>query len=186
MGNSGEAYKIKTTKIADSVKDIKIAIPIVILGVHSNVGEDAGFTDGHAWITVTTNGMTQYYGLWPPEHPLVKSKHQEDDPTHVRKGYEAGQKAVASRYYRLDPAKQLKLYKWLGVQSHWRYTHTCASWASETVNSVVGESISADELVGITGTPRELSESILALERKVPTSIGKPIEYQKPITSSLR
>ncbi|NIK40295.1 hypothetical protein FHY12_002620 [Xanthomonas arboricola] len=44
----------------------------VVLGIHSNGGQ-GGLTDGHAWITVKRgDSPTEYYGLWPDNHPMVK------------------------------------------------------------------------------------------------------------------
>ena len=42
----------------------------VVLGIHSHVdpnteGSFNQFVDGHAWISVTRNGQTETYGLWP-------------------------------------------------------------------------------------------------------------------------
>lgn len=41
------------------------------LGIHSNAGPSEGLTDGHAWISLTENGKTTLYGLWPDFHPLA-------------------------------------------------------------------------------------------------------------------
>ena len=54
----------------------------VVLGIHSRVGPDPGnsagrFMDGHAWLSLTANGQTEYYGLWPDGHPLLRTTVQK-------------------------------------------------------------------------------------------------------------
>lgn len=66
----------------------------------------------------------------------------------------------------------------------WRYTNTCASWASEIVNEVVGEDLDADDWTGFE-TPRELGSSILKAEKKQPTTIGSPRPLRNNPASSL-
>ena len=46
----------------------------IVLGIHSRVDPNTEgyfneFIDGHAWISVTRNGRTETYGLWPDDHP---------------------------------------------------------------------------------------------------------------------
>lgn len=43
----------------------------VVLGIHSNALGSEGYTAGHAWVTVTRSGVTEYYGLWPDDHPAT-------------------------------------------------------------------------------------------------------------------
>ena len=71
----------------------------VVLGIHSNVVGSASYTAGHAWITVTRNGLTKYYGLWPDEHPLTLDNGPGWD---MRTGMERNSKPKASRYYKLS------------------------------------------------------------------------------------
>ena len=68
----------------------------VVLGIHSNVIGNANYTDGHAWITVTRNGLTKYYGLWPDEHPATPNNGPGWD---IRTGIERNSKPKVSRYY---------------------------------------------------------------------------------------
>lgn len=57
----------------------------VVLGIHSNGGQ-GGLTDGHAWITVKRgDSPTEYYGLWPDNHPMVKGNGAGTD---IRSGIE--------------------------------------------------------------------------------------------------
>jgi len=55
----------------------------------------------------------------------------------------------------------------------WKYTNTCASWASETVDSVTGENISANDTLGFE-TPRNVTKAIESLEKTRPTSKSNP------------
>lgn len=142
-----------------------------ILGIHSNVvaGDKTG---GHAWISITTNGATVFYGLWPDSHPRTKDNGPGFD---IRKGLEANSTAKASRYYKLTDAQSKRLLVQLGRDQTWNYTHNCSSWASYVVWRVVGEDVDADDsaLLGVE-TPRELGRSIQALEVKSPTSRFAP------------
>jgi len=65
-----------------------------VLGVHSNQGPglaDGAPGSGHAWISVSRNGQTTSYGLWPNGHPLVEQGGQQDgfngSGTHVRRAW---------------------------------------------------------------------------------------------------
>ena len=154
-----------------------------ILGIHSNVlaGDKTG---GHAWLSITTNGATVFYGLWPDSHPRTKDNGPDSD---IRKGLEANSVAKASRYYKLTESQSQKLLVQLGRQQNWNYTHNCSSWASYVVWRVVGEDVDADDegLLGVE-TPRELGRSIQRLETKSPTSrfAPKDLEDNKGSSSS--
>jgi len=83
----------------------------VILGVHSNVrkgqmdpetGDPYGFDAGHAWISVTRDGKTTRYGLWPDAHPNVEDNGGGSD---IRTGMEDSDTPAASRYYRLTRSR---------------------------------------------------------------------------------
>ncbi|MGH8037613.1 MAG: XVIPCD domain-containing protein [Stenotrophomonas sp.] len=147
----------------------------VVLGIHSHVdpqtqGSFNQFVDGHAWISVTRNGNTQYYGLWPDEHPLVENNGPGTD---IRVGMEAGSTASASRYYELTPEQVQKLDKALGENVEWGYTNTCASWSTATLTKVTGQKLDAGELM-FTDTPRELIDAIRKAERIQPTTPSHP------------
>lgn len=153
----------------------------IILGIHSNIAadSDAGLTDGHAWISVTRDGSTQTYGLWPDEHPYIRQQGLDNgDGSDIRTGIESGigREPAASRYYELTPEQFRALQDELRRDPEWGYTNTCASWASGVVSRVTGERISASELLGITDTPRELSKSIQELERERHTDRTKPMQ----------
>ena len=142
-----------------------------ILGIHSSVaGDSHHYTEGHAWLTITANGSTGSYGLWPDGYEQAVDNGEASD---IRIGLEAAEDAVASRYYQLS-AVQVTHF-WLLTRLHvtWRCTNNCASWATEIVASVVGEDVDADDYLGLE-TPRELGRSILELERRDPTSMANP------------
>lgn len=153
----------------------------VILGVHSNVskgqidpetGQAYGFDAGHAWISVTRDGKTTNYGLWPDEHPRVEDNGSGSD---IRTGMEDGDTPAASRYYRLAPEQATKLDGLLKANETWGYTNNCSSWARDTVESVTGVHLNADD-PGVlwTETPRQLGDSIHRLEEKDQTSPASP------------
>lgn len=153
----------------------------VILGVHSNVrkgqidpetGQAYGFDAGHAWISVTRDGKTTHCGLWPDGHPSVVDN---GDGSDIRSGMEAGDTPAASRYYRLTPEQATRLDNLLKANETWGYTHNCSSWARDTVESVTGVRLNADDPGALwTETPRQLGDSIHRLEEKDRTSPESP------------
>ncbi|MDO5610806.1 MAG: hypothetical protein Q4G62_08590 [Pseudomonadota bacterium] len=162
----------------------------VILGIHSQVGADtegssARLTDGHSWISVTRNGGTEYYGLWPDEHPRFRSMPPQGTDIRVGIEGEPGFNPTASRYYELTPQQVTELDSRLGEDVSWSYTNTCASWASETTTAVTSQRIDASELLGFTDTPRELINAIRALEKQRPTTLENPVTPSEiPVRSS--
>ena len=146
-----------------------------VLGIHSAIGPDPGnsaerFMDGHAWLSMTVNGKTQYYGLWPDGHPLVTDNGAGTD---IRTGLEAKYKASASRYYELSPEQLQKFNSELKENVTWTPTTTCAGWASDTVKDVTGQRIDATEFL-IIQTPRQLIDEIRKLEQQQPTAPLSP------------
>lgn len=154
----------------------------VILGIHSNVsGDSQDFAAGHAWITVARGGHVEAYGLWPDEHPRTKDN---GDKTDIRVGLEGTRFPKASRFYQLTSLQTLKLEQALKRNVTWRYTNTCASWANELLEEIVGVDIDADDWGGFE-TPRELGKHILELEINRPSSRTNPVIY-RPQRSSIR
>ncbi len=143
----------------------------VVLGIHSNVLSGAGYIDGHAWITVTRNGATQYYGLWPDDHP---STFNNGLGTDIRLGMEKNSQAKANRYYKLSGRQTKILDRLLLENVTWAYTHNCASWAHDVIWQVIREDVDADDYLWFSETPRELGRNIKLLEIKEPTSRYKP------------
>lgn len=163
-----------------------------ILGVHSNVrkgqidpetGKPYGFDAGHAWISVTRDGKTTRYGLWPDGHPSVEDNGSGSD---IRTGMEDGDTPAASRYYRLTPEQATKLDGLLKANETWGYTNNCSSWARDTVEAVTGVQLNSDDPGALwTETPRQLGDSIHRLEEKDRSSPQSPTTPQPAKSSSL-
>ncbi len=148
----------------------------MILGVHSNVAGDVNaYTAGHAWLTITHDNKTTSYGLWPDAHPNVIDN---GDGSDIRIAMEASATSAASRYYTLSDTQAKHFKALMNANVAWRYSHTCASWASDVVYEVIGEDVDADDMGGFE-TPRELGKSILELELKQATSMVKPKPLKK-------
>jgi hypothetical protein len=150
----------------------------VILGIHSQTdpntqGSFNQLIDGHAWISVTRNGTTEHYGLWPDNHPRGLDNGPASD---IRTGIEGerGFNPSASRYYELTPEQVTKLEARLRENVGWSYTNTCASWASETTSLVTGQKIDAGVAFSVE-TPNALNNSLRELERTRPTGSDNPM-----------
>lgn len=166
----------------------------VILGIHSNVRNgtidpetgaaiNPDFRDGHAWLTVTRDGTTTSYGLWPDFHSDTADNGSGTD---IRVGMEDGEIAAASRYFRLTPEQVVTLEAKLNENVEWGVASNCSSWASETLTDVTGVRINANEpySLGIVETPRVLGESIHNLEQRDRTSRTDPATTPTPSRSS--
>ena len=157
-----------------------------VIGIHSNVtGGD--LTGGHAWISVTRDGVTTNYGLWPDSHPGIEARGWNNgNGSDIRTGMEDGDRPAASRYAELTPEQATALEASLRENVAWGYTANCSSWASETFNRVTGQSLNADEpyTAGVLETPRQLGQSIRAAERTQPTTLSTPAPPQAPRRSS--
>ena len=164
----------------------------IILGIHSQLTPETQrsgnaaerFMDGHAWLTVTRNGKTEAYGLWPDNHPRVTDN---GDGTDILVGMERRFRSDAERFIELSPEQARKLESTLKANVTWSPTTTCAGWASDTVTSVTGRKLDATEFMLIE-TPRELIRNIREQERVEPTALDKPrapIEPEKGSSSSL-
>lgn len=144
-----------------------------VVGIHSNVAPTAGFTDGHAWLTITTKvgkgRVVQSYGLWPDAHPNTPDNGKGTD---VRIGMEPA-KGLANRYYALTQLQYTQLIKLINTTEHWFYTNNCSSWSSEVLRRVFRTEVDADDWLGVE-TPRELTRNIQILERRDPTSAEAP------------
>lgn len=142
----------------------------IILGIHSNVLGGDTFSSGHAWISVTRNGISTNYGLWPDFHSKTIDNGPETD---IRIGLENNANRAANRYYQLSPEQSKKLETLLQRNVTWGHTNNCSSWASDLVYEIVNEDVDADDNMGIE-TPRELGRNIILLEAKDPTSLHIP------------
>lgn len=63
----------------------------------------------------------------------------------IRIGMEDGQPSQAARHYKLSIKQIAALEEKLKENVSWRYTNTCASWASETVIAVTSDNLDAKE-----------------------------------------
>lgn len=144
----------------------------IVIGIHSNVEPDAGFTDGHAWITIhdSDTGQTTCYGLWPDSHPNTPDN---GDGTDVRVGMEDGYVAKHSRYVEITPEQLDDFEDFADIVDAWGYTHTCAEWATDAWQETTEEWIDPNDNFGFE-TPRMVSQSIKELEANDPTSPGTP------------
>lgn len=153
------------------------------LGIHSSAAGTVAFTAGHAWLTLHfANGNSTSVGLWTST--LAEPRRFVRDPTgfalgetlDVEWGLEISKqyRAAASRYYGLTPGQAKHATSALIASASWRFTNTCATWATEVVRRLAGEELDSTELLGATNTPRALGNAILALEAKSPTSLGHP------------
>lgn len=72
-------------------KEVLIRVPEIILGIHSNVPSSAGFTDGHAWLSVSRDGVITNYGLWPDDHSdIIDMGLSDKKKSDIRIGMEDG------------------------------------------------------------------------------------------------
>ena len=165
-------YRTVISKIySHAVANEDVLVCDHVLGIHSNVGPDSGFSSGHAWITLANweNGFiatTQRIGLWPDEHPLTTDN---GDGSDVRYGLEQSDLSAYNRFYLLSPSELQNLINYLNTTEDWTYLNTCANWAEGAVEAAVGETVDSSDFV-LFGTPRKISESIQALEESDPTT----------------
>lgn len=137
----------------------------ITLGVHSNAAPGAGVTEGHAWVSLTKNGQTDFYGLWPDEHAAVTNNGTGTD---IRTNIERGVGAYR-RFYPLTE-NQYQQFQILTAQNkQWSLSYNCSSWAEEVVTLLTNENVDASELLGVE-TPRRMSTSIINLENASPTA----------------
>jgi hypothetical protein len=142
----------------------------IIIGIHSGVGPNAGFTEGHVWISVhdSDTGVTTTYGLWPDDNPRVPDNGSGSD---VRTGVEDNFTPKHSRYKEITPEQLQTFEDFVGVSDTWGYTHTCAEWATDAWQHTTNEWINPNDNLGYE-TPRMVSKSIIALEANDPSSPG--------------
>jgi hypothetical protein len=145
---------------------------IVTLGIHSNVEPNASVTAGHAWISLTNQGITETYGLWPDAHSNVPDSGPGND---IRTGVEKGV-GVHSYYFPLESDQLSAFTAAIGENKTWGNTYNCSSWVEEVVNRVTDISITANDpgALFLAETPRRLSAIIIELERNAPTTTFAP------------
>jgi len=154
-----------------------------VLGIHSNVDPGAGFTDGHAWISVTDyssgSPSTETYGLWPDFNPRSGDNGTNSD---VRIGIEPAS-GKHNRYYLLSPSQYSTFVTYRQTYAGWGYTYTCADWAEDAFHTATGETVDSSDWV-IFGTPRAIAGSIITLETAHPTTSDMPMEGGEDASST--
>ena len=156
------------------------------LGIHSSEPANNCSNDcnkfGHAWISLTDNGKTKYFGLWPDQHLKIKDIGLDNGAgSDIRTGVESGFGEL-SRYYLINASQKQKLEKI--IQRNITYNllkYNCASFASDVIFEIVGERVNprgpAEYL--FRPMPCALSESIQILNQTQPTEANfNPIGIQ--------
>ncbi len=130
------------------------------------------------------------YGLWPDYNPKAggdngsESDLRKDIELEVAPDGKLDPTADHNRYYELNEDQEADLLE--NLSEHHEYvgsvyepeqfiiipTNNCSSYASDTVDDVVGEDVDADSWLGFE-TPKELGESIESLEEKTPSTAPK-------------
>ena len=159
-----------------------------VLGIHSNVDSNAGFTDGHAWISITTfnadgTNSTVTRGLWPDGHPWTQDNGAGSDVRNDIEHICIGDFGKYSRFYLLSPSQNSSLMTFIGTTANWSYFYTCADWAHDAVMAAVSENVSASDYI-IFGTPRAIAGSISTLEASHPTNYDIPLYGSEEATST--
>jgi hypothetical protein len=154
-----------------------------VLGIHSNVDPDAGFTSGHAWVSVTDysygSPVTTTYGLWPDAHPNVPDNGPDSD---VRIGLEPAT-GLHNRFFLLSPSQYNAFVTFRQSHAEWSYIYTCANWAEDAYRAGTAETVDSSDNV-LFGTPRKISASIVVLETDNPTTSDMPFEGGEDASSS--
>lgn len=138
---------------------ISVAQADTILGIHAR--------KWHAWISVTVNGTTTFYGVWKDGNRRVG--HNGGGKNDLRINVETFDEAASSRYDRLTSNQVNQLNALLNQNAKWGVWKNCAWWASRIVRKVVGEDVDANKWLGIPD-PEEVCNNINDLEAKNPTS----------------
>ncbi|MBU1819991.1 MAG: hypothetical protein KKG00_00580 [Bacteroidetes bacterium] len=148
------------------------------LGIHSSEPANDCKNDctnyGHAWVSLTDNGKTTYYGLWPDWHPEVTKRGLANGKgSDIRTGIESGF-GEQTRYYLLDNTQKESFEIFL--QRNLTYNpllYNCTSFVGDIVYASVGERIKFKKY-GLP-LPCALSTSIVALNTSNPTINYTPI-----------
>jgi RHS repeat-associated protein len=135
-----------------------------VIGIHSNVDENAGVTDGHAWISVSdVDGTLQNtYSLWPDDHPIFMGTDPTGTISDVRTNTEAPYASApgnANYYVYLTKQEAKALDDYIMNYDDWGYSHTCADWSRDAFKAATGINMDVDDLLGAE-TPRELTQTI--------------------------
>ena len=154
--------------------ELKPVLSNVILGIHTRNGGNLG---GHAWLALyeyESGDLITTYGAWSDNHTTtVDNGFFGSD---LRKDRELDTIKDHSRYFALtekqknrfeEYTKQFVLYS-----LPW---NNCSSWASEGLEYIFENTISAK--LGLFGIerPKDLGQNIEILEKERPTSLSNPV-----------
>jgi len=133
-----------------------------IVGLHVQNYEGRDPMLSHAWISVTENGKTETYGLYPPDCNRVTradaTPHGGPD-SNVFKGLDddrmekvaTDNKNVTSTYHEMTPQDKEQLVQFLEKDQKWeKYENNCAHFASDAYASAGGKHYE------VTGTLRDI------------------------------
>ena len=129
------------------------------LGIHSAVSSKAGFTAGHAWISITNNktGEIHTYGLWADEAGIMSNG---SGGVYIDKELDRGYPFTSNYFVQISQAQYNKILPMIQQGSDsWWVTHTCADYARDVFYQATGKYLDVDDYMGIE-TPRELARSI--------------------------
>jgi hypothetical protein len=150
-----------------------------VLGIHSSVDPGAGFTDGHAWISITDyvsgSPFTTTYGQWGN-----RPRDITNSDVHINFETPSGRH---NRYYLLSPSQYSAVVSYISAPSEWGYTHTCADWAEDGYYTGSGETVDSSDWV-LFGTPRAIAGSIVILETAHPTTRDMPLDGGEDASST--
>ena len=125
----------------------------------------AVYDDGHAALALinTDNNSITTYGLWPDWHKyIIEAGLNDENASDVRINFPNDKMSDYGYVHCREVSdKELEVFKReISENWTWRYTQTCASFASDVFYSTTNVDIDADDLFGFE-TPREIGDSIL-------------------------
>ena len=167
---------------------------IKVIGVHTNTTggssvKGSSIGDGHSWLSLHyESGRYDTIGLWVTDGKMTQIKRfiplndfaaamvGEEVTYEVVLGEERRKnyQALFSRFYGMNDARRQTAMGLLIQRSAWRYEYTCATWVTEKMKQIFGQSFATSELFGLTNTPRALGNVLHALEVRNPTSLKQP------------
>ncbi len=152
----------------------------IVLAIHCDDDGADAWDDGHCFVTITVNGKTTAYGLWPDFNPDIVGTALDNGKlgTDVRVNYPGDDPSAydSHRYYELTE-EQLKRFKaFVERKSYWTVSNTCAPFARDCVGYTTGEKLNADDWKHLgADTPIKLIESIEKAETSNPTTPDDPL-----------
>jgi len=144
------------TTARDAIANKMSSVATEELCIYSNVKSTNDFSSGHAWLSHKSKSNSHTYGLWPDNHPNIIDNGDKSD---IRIDKESGIPHEVSFCKKITKEEGVKLLDILKENKTWRYTNTCASFASETFETVTGVNINPNDMLGFE-TPRKITESI--------------------------